>query len=747
MKKDALLISVLAFLLCSAVHAAASAAADRGKPRGPVTIEADTLIYDQADDTYRAEGDAVVFFSGGHLKADRLFLNNRTNEAFAEGNAVLKSDGDLLEGRRIDVNIETKTGTVQSGRIFFEKYHFHIRGGEIRKTGEADYSMRDGTATTCDGECPDWRFSAREMDVTIDGYGTMKNGTFDIRGMPVLYFPYLLFPVKTTRQSGVLLPHLGYSEEKLGFDLAVPVFWAISDQTDATFYLRYMDKRGYQQGAEYRYFLSPDTFGTLYADFLSDQWTGNRAIGGSPQVQAEKENRWSYYWNHQSVFEPGFYLRADVNRVSDNTYFYDFDSYNYYQTHYAGTANRPFQRISYVGDQRLTALESKGRLVKNWGLLSLSGHARYTDDLTSPSNDSTLQKYPEILLTAFPQPLFGSPLNFGMGGSYSYNYRSVGEKGNLLDLFPVLSLPLNLGDYLQFTPEVGFRGTYWDATGALTGTEEKTGSREAFTAGARLSSDLHRIFDVGGASVEKIRHSVKPELLYNYITVREDERPDFVAGINTQNSLTWSLLNTLTTRSREKDGKSAYNELLRFKLYQTYDFRGDVYNVNPLVTTTSLTAAGTVTGPRPGHHWGPLNAELDLYPYRYVTYKSNLSYDFNSGDLMTMNHELGLTDNRGDSASIQYTYTRDIVENINLLLKAKVTKAVEFKYLLRNNLLQDATLESSYSVSYSRQCWGVEFTYSDLVNDRTFMVYINLLGLGRVGSATVKADALSGGKK
>lgn len=747
MKKDALLISVLAFLLCSAVHVGASPAADRGKPRGPVTIEADTLTYDQANDTYRAEGNVVVLFSGGYLKADRLFLNNRTSEAFAEGNAVLKSDGDLLEGRRVDINIETKTGTVQSGRIFFEKYHFHIRGSEIQKKGEADYSMRDGTATTCDGECPDWRFSAREMDVTIDGYGTMKHGTFDIREMPVFYFPYLFFPVKTTRQSGVLLPHLGYSEEKLGFDLAVPVFWAVSDHSDATFYQRYMEKRGYQQGAEYRYFLSPDTFGTFYADYLSDQWTGDRKIGGLPQVQAEKENRWSYYWNHQSVFDPGFYLRADINRVSDNYYFYDFDSYNYYQTRYAGTANRPFQRIGYVGDQRLTALESKGRLVKNWGLLGLSGYARYTDDLTSPSNDSTLQKYPEILLTAFTQPLFGSPLNFGMGGSYSYNHRSVGEKGSLLDLSPVLSLPLNLGDYLQFTPEVGFKGTYWDATGALTGTEEKTGGREVFTAGARLSSDLHRVFDVGGTSVEKIRHSVKPELLYNYVTVREDERPDFVAGINTQNSVTWSLLNTLTTRSRQKDGKSAYNELLRFKLYETYDFRGDVYGVNPLVTTTSLTAASTVTSPRPGHHWGPLNAELDFYPYRYVTYKSNLSYDFNSGDLMTMNHELGLTDNRGDSASIQYTYTRDIVENINLLLKAKVTKAVEFKYLLRNNLLQDATLESSYSVSYNRQCWGVEFTYSDLVNDRTFMVYINLLGLGRVGSATVKADALSGGKK
>jgi LPS-assembly protein len=745
MKKGRLLFSALMFFLCLLVHAESLPAYEKGIPRGPVTIEADTLTYDQVNDTYQAEGNVIIFFTGGYLKADRVLLNRQTNEAVAEGNTFLKSNGDLLEGARVDLNTETKTGTVQSGRMFFEKHHFRIRGREIQKKSEADYFMKDGTATTCDGDCPDWRFAAREMDVTIDGYGTMKDGTFQVRNVPVFYFPYLIFPVKTTRQSGVLLPHLGYSENKLGFDAAVPVFWAISENTDATFYQRYMDKRGYQQGAEFRYSLSPDTFGTFYADYLNDQWTGTREIDGVQQAQSEKEKRWSYYLNHQSTFGPGFYLRTDINRVSDNNYFSDFDSYNYYLTHYAGTANRRFQRISYVGDQRLTALESKGRLVKDWGLFSLTGYAQYTDDLTKSSNDMTLQKYPEILLTAFTQPVFGSPLNFGMGGSYSYNYRSVGEKGSLYDIAPTLSLPLSFGNYLQFTPEIGFKETYWDTTGALAGAQEKTGSRELATAGARLSSDIYRIFDIGGASVDKVKHYIKPELLYTYITVNEDERPDFVTLINPQNSITWSLLNTLTSKLRDKEGKYTYREFLRFKLLQIYDFRGDVYNMNPLTTTTTPTITRPTTGS--GQHFGPLNAELEFYPRQYVSYKSTLAFDVNSGDWTTMNHELGLSDARGDSASIQYSYTQNSVENINLLLKAKVTRAVELKYILRNNLLQDATLESTYGISYNRQCWGVEFTYSDLVNDRQFIFSVNLLGLGRIGSVSAKADALSSPSK
>jgi LPS-assembly protein len=169
-----------------------------------------------------------------------------------------------------------------------------------------------------------------------------------------------------------------------------------------------------------------------------------------------------------------------------------------------------------------------------------------------------------------------------------------------------------------------------------------------------------------------------------------------------------------------------------------------------VTTTRAALTTPTTVGTTPAgqsNYLGPLNAELDFYPYRYVTYNSTLSFDFNSGDLTAMNHTLGLSDNRGDSASIQYSYTKDIVENINLILKAKVTKSVELKYVVRNNLLQDTTLESTYGISYNRQCWGVEVAYSDLVNDRTFMVFINLLGLGRVGSASVKADALSSSVK
>ena len=53
--------------------------------------------------------------------------------------------------------------------------------------------------------------------------------------------------------------------------MELPFFWAISENADATFYQRYLEKRGYKQGVEFRYFLSPEIFGTLYADYINDR--------------------------------------------------------------------------------------------------------------------------------------------------------------------------------------------------------------------------------------------------------------------------------------------------------------------------------------------------------------------------------------------------------------------------------------------------------------------------------------------
>ena len=691
--------------------------------KGPVNIEADSLSYDSGSETYRAEGNVIVVFAGGSLKADRVSLNKATGRVLAEGNVVLESGKDVLQGESVSFDIATKRGVVNKGTLFFQENNLYLSGNEIRKTGDASYSLKDARATTCNGEVPDWRFAGKEVDVTIDGYGRIKDGTFQVRNFPLIYFPYLMFPAKTARQSGFLLPYISHSSDKLGWDTELPFFWAISESADAPFYQRYMDKRGFQEGGEFRYCIGDHSCGTLYGAYLNDTMKISEEDSGYLNRDwRDGQKRWSYYLNHETEFAHGFYLRTDISRVSDSWYFRDFDSYNYYLVHYGADDRERFKKVSFVGDKSLTSLDSKARLVKDWDLFNLTALVRYTDDFLSYSNEETLQKYPEITLTGIKQPLLETPLYVKLESVYDYYYREKGERGHLLDLYPAVSLPLHLGDYLTFEPEVGFRETRWDAESKNDSGKGRHSSRAVYSAGAMISSEVSRIFSAGLGNIERIRHGVKPELAYTYIPyVDQEDIPDFADEIPETNLMNFSVTNTLTARLRDEEGNVSYREIFRLKLGQDYNIREARRN-----------REGPGDERRP---FGDITIEMDANPFRYLALDSDAVIDINAGEWRKINGRLDISDERGDSLTSEYRYTKDSVEELNLSARAKIVETLDLLYGLRRNELYKKNLETKLGMDYHRQCWGVELNYRDSDDDRSIMVIFSLYGLGRAGTA------------
>ena len=136
---------VVLLLLLPPVSAWAQPSLDLRKAgKGPVRIEADRLGYDQESDIYRAEGNVVITFTGGVLKADTVTMNRTTGDAWARGHALLQSNGDTLEGDVIELNLDSKTGIARDGRMFFVRNHLFITGSEIEKSGEASYRIKTG---------------------------------------------------------------------------------------------------------------------------------------------------------------------------------------------------------------------------------------------------------------------------------------------------------------------------------------------------------------------------------------------------------------------------------------------------------------------------------------------------------------------------------------------------------------------------------------------------------------------------
>jgi len=331
-----------------------------------VMIESDTMSYDHVSDVYHASGRVKIFYSGSALYADDVQLYKKDNLATADGNALLKMGEDTLRGEKMVVNIQDKTGTAYHADAFYAKNHFYVRGDKIEKTGESSYVIEKPAATTCDGNDPDWQITGEKMNVTMEGYGSIKNACFLAKGIPLLYTPYILFPAKTKRQTGFLLPYVSYSRDKDGMDVEIPFFWAISDQMDATYYPRYIENRGFKQGLEFRYYWGESSFGTFYGDYLEDDLAVTEITGSAMNRDwNEMHKRWSYYFNHETNFSPDFYMRADLKKVSDKWYFKDFSSHNYFADHYTREPDGDFKNVSFWGDESLRYLESTFRVFKD----------------------------------------------------------------------------------------------------------------------------------------------------------------------------------------------------------------------------------------------------------------------------------------------------------------------------------------------------------------------------------------------
>ncbi|MDY6971899.1 MAG: putative LPS assembly protein LptD, partial [Thermodesulfobacteriota bacterium] len=259
-----MLRSTLLVIILSTVFSPPSSFADNilskkrllGEGEGPWQISAETLSY--VEEAYVAEGNVVISKDGQFLYAKKAIYDTKTGIAEVSGGIRLESNGDILAGDNGVFDLNNNTGEIINGRLFLRENHYYFSGGVMQKVAEDTYLIKDCCVTTCDGTEPAWTITGSEVTVTVEGYGKVKHATFRVHGLPLLYAPYMIFPAKTKRQSGLLPPRVGHSSRN-GIDAEVPFFWAVSDQTDITMYQRFLGKRGYMQGLEFRYLADEDS--------------------------------------------------------------------------------------------------------------------------------------------------------------------------------------------------------------------------------------------------------------------------------------------------------------------------------------------------------------------------------------------------------------------------------------------------------------------------------------------------------
>jgi LPS-assembly protein len=690
---------------------------------GLVDIRADQVIFDENAKSYLATGEVEIVRGVNRIFADKVRLNSETLIAEAEGRVRVTTTTEVLTGERIIVDLQSGTGKVYNGLIFVRPAYYYLRGEEIEKTGKDTYKMRYGGFTTCDGNQPAWEVTGRDMEVSIEGYGSAYDAYFRVRNIPLLYAPYALFPAKVKRQSGLLPPVTGYSNRD-GFFISQPWFQTLDDSHDMTVTLNYMSKRGVDTSLEYRYAFEKASKGMFTIDYLS-----NDGIAKELKDQFKNADAWhTRYWFRgkadQQLFNDTMTLTLDLDLASDRDYLrefaYGYTGYDNSKDHYDQWFGRNFD------PDTSTVRENKLNLQRYWASSTFNASMIYYDDLATNTN-TTLQYLPTITYEAMRQAMGNTGLYFQMGSGYTYYYREECSKGHVLDVVPTISLPFNFNNYLELEPSFTYRERAYNATRDWNDASnaKTSGLSQLWSFNTTASSYTYRVYETGPADDPlKIKHTMRPNMTYSYTPNISQYDVALLAryGQPRHNVVSYGLDTTLTSKKIQQDEETGevrpvYHEFLKLALAHSFD-----------VDQPRLGESRGVES-RP---WGTFDSRMQIYTSKFFLLQGDSSWNPYVNNVEHLNGLLMTRDHRGDYISLDYLYTQDYVKQIATKLKLAVTKEWFVGWTNHKDLNDNNEFQSIYEVGYEGRCWGVRAFYQDDSQQRGLFLAFSLGGFGEL---------------
>jgi LPS-assembly protein len=663
-----------------------------GKSEEPVQLQSDRLEYFKEQDLYVAEGSVVVVQGPLHLEADSLRLDNANGKLLAAGNVHFNDGENKTDADEVEMDINTKLGVLYDAKLFIKSDNYYVEGAAIERRALDRYELEEGSFTACNcPEDPDWKLKARKLRIHMDHYLVARDVVFYANGIPVFYLPYLIYPVKTERQSGFMIPRLGFSS-RYGLRYEQDFYWVIARNQDATITADHRGSKGDGLGLQYRYVLSEESRGELNTDYFYDR--------------ENKVSRWDLQYQHQQRFTDRITGKIDLRYLNQKNNLLELSDQ---------TLERAQQNIesnvfvTYRGDESFAYFL-----------------ARYTQNLTTAAGDTTVQRLPEIGYSYIEHRLGNSPFFFNFDSTATNFWRSSGLKADRVDLYPKLSMPVPLAGAVTVTPWAGFRET-WYSRGTL---EEAPIGREAFPAGVNLESRFYR-------QRGETLHVVTPSLHYEYISVEDQpETPQFdeVDRIHDLSAVTLSI----AQRFLKESEKGTPLEKIYFRVTETYRI-DEARSAGPdrrpysdLRTEWAVRPFSQVTVTSDSFY--------NLYDRRISTWNTDLLLDllphlnFSVGQRYT---HAGFVPQKGDLFNPLYLGDREAAAPIKFWTGRILVKTPWGITLVNRAYFDQAEhkfVEIDYGIQYESQCWGVTLAYLDLQRRNEFSFMVNLKGLGNTAS-------------
>jgi LPS-assembly protein len=681
----------------------------------PIQIAADAAEYDRTAQLALLRGDVEVRRAGQTIESQEATYNQTTGETVTTGGTFLEHPGMRVAGSGAQFNLGTDQGSIWNA-------HYRLTGPS-NAHGYADQAVilsRDLarfdhiTYTTCPPTINAWALRATKLDIDrSSGWGTARDATLRVGGLPVLYTPYFSFPIDDRRKSGFLVPTVGITDTT-GFDLTLPYYFNIAPNLDATLSPRIMSQRGLMLGGEAR-FLTESQGGTVEGQILpNDADTEDSAT------------RWALHADQSGRFGPRWSTALNYNAVSDDQYLGDFGN------SLATTSVRNLEQrgdLTYAGN--------------GWSLLSRVQQFQTVDE-TVPATDRPYARLPQLLLNVSP---WRSETGIEASGDAEYDYFDHTAKvhGQRFAVAPWVSWPLRR-PYGHLIPRAKLRATSY----AL---QDQTAGLPSDPAYAlpTLSLDGKLIFErslswMGKPSLQ----TLEPRAYYLYTPYQDqsdaptfDSTPlDFsFASLFRDNRFTGrdrigdanQLTLGLTSRTLDEGGGRELFSVSIGQILFFEDRKVQISNETQDTRTSSLAgefAARFLTNwsGRASFQYDP---NTDTSPWekrvlqiRYQTPEArlvNLAYRYNDG----------LVD-------------LDRYEDTDLTFRLPVGRRVELVGRWLYSLLYDQTMDAFAGIEFGQCCWRMRLLARNYKNNAdsdgttSVMLQVELAGLGALGQSVDK---------
>jgi LPS-assembly protein len=670
----------------------------------------DTIVFEAGQVEAEVGPPPTATLSGGVLlRKDDKLAGAESARYDPELKAILL-DGDVrYEDAGTQIHSDSAEFAYLSGRIRFEGAEFSLGSSDARGGAEALEINQDGMLilqgveyTTCPPDSEDWLLSGRSINLdTASGVGTAKGIKLQFKGVPVLYAPYISFPLSDARKSGLLTPEVG-SAGRSGNEIRVPYYWNIAPNYDATITPRLLTSRGFQLESQFRY-LTPRNDGILTAAYM-------------PNDSILDESRYQARFDHRTLFDSGWRNQIAFREVSDSQYFEDLGG--------------------SLSVSSITHLDRSVRFDYYTDRFSLLGRIQdyqTIDDAILPT-DEPYRRVPQLLARGSWPVRF---LRFGVEGEIVNFDRDVGVTGWRVNASPSVELPITRPGWF-ITPAVSLDHTRYQLSDTLPGAETDP-TRTVPIASLDTGMILERTLN-GSGRVQ----TIEPRLLYVNIPFRDQSglpvfdtiTPDInLVQLYRENRFlgidrigdTEQISIGVTSRVLDL---SSGRELMTATVGQTRYF-GDREVVLPGASASTFETSDYI-------------AELGFLLWENMNF--DFGHQWGTGDDGTTQSEARLQYRPASKKilNLAYRFRRDSLEQGDLSWSWPVSTQWNFVGRYNFSFRDEEVLEQFFGLEYESCCWGLRLvsrryiSTRDGTRDSSFGLQLVLKGMTSVGTAADK---------